>query len=204
MIFLLMPFSAGAVGTFTSKSFDTGGASNFGSLTWYPATQSAGCELKFQIAANNDNFTWIFCGPDGSVSTYYTETVASIWIGHNNSRYIRYRAFFVGNGANTPLLDKVTIAYDAVSPATPPKDFVFYNWPNPVLSNATNFYCRLPEPAEIRIKIYDLSYDLVDELSGYGSMGNISWDVKNIPSGVYLAQFKAGKYKKVTKVMVIK
>ncbi|MEK9149725.1 MAG: T9SS type A sorting domain-containing protein [Candidatus Desantisbacteria bacterium] len=201
--FLLLPISAKAnCGTFTSKSFDTGGISNFGSLTWEPATQSGGCQLKFQIATNDGNATWEFLGPDGSVSTYYTKTT-SVWTGHNSHRYIKYQALFISDGARTPILNKVSIAYDVVSAATL-EDFVFYNWPNPVFGKTTSFYYRIPEEKEIRTKIYDLSYDLVDELSGYDREGNIAWDVKNINSGVYLAQLTAGKYKKVIKVMIIK
>jgi hypothetical protein len=73
-----------------------------------------------------------------------------------------------------------------------------------VFSNTTYFYYRLPEPAEIRIKIYDIAYDLIDELSGYGREENIPWDVTNVSSGVYLALFEGGGYRKVIKVMVIK
>lgn len=203
-ILLFATSGRAVVGTFTSVSFDTKGLSNFGTLTWQPSTQSAGCNLRFQIATNDDNATWSFLGPDGSVSTYYTKTPTSIWPGHSNHRYIKYRTFFISDRGDTPSLDRVVITYDVVTLIQSPKDFVFYNWPNPAFSNVTNFYYRLPEAKEIRIKIYDLSYDLIGELSGYGREGNIVWDIADVASGVYLALFKAEGYKKVTKVMVIK
>jgi hypothetical protein len=115
---IFLPITAfGVVGTYTSAPFDTGGASHFGSLTWHPATQSASCSLKFQIATNDNNKTWEFLGPDGSVSSYYTQTPSAIWQGHNGNRYIKYRVILLSSDpAESPKLDRVVISYDVVLP----------------------------------------------------------------------------------------
>jgi len=110
-------------GTVTSPTLDTGfdlyGAV-WGNITWAPATQTvAGTSLKFQLASNKDNTTWIYHGPDGSTSTYYNNptTDTKIWFNHDGHRYLRYRAYLTGDshGTVTPTFEDVTITYSAPS-----------------------------------------------------------------------------------------
>jgi prepilin-type N-terminal cleavage/methylation domain-containing protein len=97
-----------------SSTFDTGGASNFTTLTWQPASQSGGTVLKFQIASNTDNLTWNFIGPDGTAATYYTVPGTSINSVHDNNQYVRYKAFLsTTNPALTPVLTSIGLNYVA-------------------------------------------------------------------------------------------
>ena len=99
-------------GNLTSSAYDTGGASNFGNLSWTAVTP-AGTSIKFQIATNNDNATWVFKGPDGTAGTYYTSSGAGIWFGHDSDRYIKYKAFFSTTYTSvTPVLNDVSINYN--------------------------------------------------------------------------------------------
>jgi hypothetical protein len=83
----------------------------FGAISWQ-AVISLGAAIKFQVAANGDNATWNFKGPDGKTNTYYTSGGASLWSGHNGSRYVKYKAFFsASNTGITPVLDDVAITY---------------------------------------------------------------------------------------------
>ncbi|MEJ5350502.1 MAG: T9SS type A sorting domain-containing protein [Melioribacteraceae bacterium] len=87
-----------------------------------------------------------------------------------------------------------------------------YNWPNPVYSDETFIRFFVSENSEIKIKIFDLAGELVDELNGYANGGydnEIKWNVKNVQSGVYFANVEAksesGKFaNKVIKIAVIK
>jgi hypothetical protein len=87
-----------------------------------------------------------------------------------------------------------------------------YNWPNPVYDNITNIRFYVAENSFAEVKIFDLSGDLVDELSlnATGGMENeIVWNVKSIQSGIYFASLKvksqSGKTgSKVIKIAVVK
>ena len=85
-----------------------------------------------------------------------------------------------------------------------------YNYPNPA-ANQTAFRYYVDRPAEIEIKIYDLSGELIGQLSGSTSgqvPDEVSWDCSAIAPGVYFARFEANaaglsKYKMI-KVALIK
>ena len=74
-----------------------------------------------------------------------------------------------------------------------PKSHV-YNWPNPVYGQSTQIRYFTSEDADVSIKILDLSGRKITELSGHGTAGmdnEITWNVSNIHSGVYLARVEA-------------
>ena len=101
-------------GTLESSSFDTGGSSNFTTISWNPTSQSSGTTLRFQIATNNDNATWNYIGPDGTAATYYTVPGTSLNSVHDNNRYIRYKAFLSTTASSrTPVLSNININYVA-------------------------------------------------------------------------------------------
>lgn len=100
-------------GTLVSPSYDTGCAANFTVIQW-SSTLFSGTGIKFQIAANNDNTTWNFAGPDGTAGTYYENSGTDIWSGNDGNRYIMYKAFLTtAEQGQTPLLNKVSIGYTA-------------------------------------------------------------------------------------------
>ncbi|MBL7210088.1 MAG: hypothetical protein ISS52_08315, partial [Dehalococcoidia bacterium] len=85
---------------------------SFGAIVWQSAVPS-GTEAKFQIATNNDNSTWNFVGPDGASNTYYTTGGTPIWSGHDDDRYIKYKAYLQTaiDPGQTPELKQVWITY---------------------------------------------------------------------------------------------
>ena len=69
-----------------------------------------------------------------------------------------------------------------------------YNWPNPVYGQSTQIRYFTSEDANITITILDLSGMKITELSGRGAAGmdnEVTWNVSNIQSGVYLARVEA-------------
>lgn len=107
-----------------SHTLDLGGSSStlYG-ISWSPTSQPAGASLKFQLAANNDNATWNFTGPDGTVNTYFTAS-SSIPAALSGNRYIRYKAFLnTTDENNTPELDAVSIEFSAN--CVPPAQVLF-------------------------------------------------------------------------------
>lgn len=113
-------------GTLTSSSYDTGTEqTSFTVLTWQPSSQHPETSIKFQIATNDDNETWIFKGPDGTSSTYY-ETPGTTIINTESNRYVRYKAFLAtANLEYSPVLTGVDINF--VSGCSSPGQFMFSN-----------------------------------------------------------------------------
>jgi len=81
-----------------------------------------------------------------------------------------------------------------------------FNYPNPTEGNSTTIRYRLNENAEVKISIYDISGDLVEDLAGPGlaqADNEIQWNLQNVQSGVYLARVEA-KGQSETSVAIIK
>jgi len=116
-------------GYLTSSTFDTGSTSNFKQIIWNQVTQpveTGASSVRFQIATNNDNATWNFIGPDGTLSTYYDSSNQNINAVHNDNRYIRYRLYFSTlNQAFTPTISDISITY--TSSCIPPGQVSFSN-----------------------------------------------------------------------------
>jgi M6 family metalloprotease-like protein len=69
-----------------------------------------------------------------------------------------------------------------------------YNYPNPTRGQTTTIRYSLGQEAEVTIRIYDLSGDLVDEFPGTGHAhtdNETVWDLTGIASGVYLCRVEA-------------
>ncbi|MCP4584116.1 MAG: T9SS type A sorting domain-containing protein, partial [candidate division Zixibacteria bacterium] len=86
-----------------------------------------------------------------------------------------------------------------------------YVYPNPAKNSNPKFRYRIGQPAGVRIKIYDVSGDLVAELIGtaYEHIDNeVEWDISDIAGGIYLAQVYAQsgltKTHKTVKVAITK
>lgn len=73
-----------------------------------------GTSIKFQLAANNDNLTWNFVGPDGSENTYFESSEFSLPQSFYNKRYLRYKVFLKTEDPSvTPSLDKIEISFSS-------------------------------------------------------------------------------------------
>ena len=100
-------------GWLESSTFDTGtAATSYTTFVWEPLSQSVQTEVKFQLAANNDNTTWDYIGPDGTNATYYITPGSSISSALNGNRYIRYKMFLsTANDKKTPVVTSLGINY---------------------------------------------------------------------------------------------
>jgi hypothetical protein len=96
----------GASGFFEAPVHDAGTASRWGSLTWR-ADLPAGCALVFRTRAGNS------ARPDRTWSEWSQplSNPAGSRIASPNARYVQWRAELAGNGAATPLVTSVTLAY---------------------------------------------------------------------------------------------
>ncbi len=78
--------------------------------------------------------------------------------------------------------------------------------PNP-FNPATTLSFTLPNAADISLTVYDIQGGAVARLAdGWMTAGTheIAFDGANLPSGVYLTQFRAGNYTKTQKLLLLK
>lgn len=107
-------------GTFISlvknKNDDTSG--DLKNIMWTPSSQSAGTEIKFQLATSkNAGGPWIYKGPDGTTGSFYTNSYGeSIYSGHAGDNYFRYKAYLSSSDdALSSNLDEIIITYTSSS-----------------------------------------------------------------------------------------
>lgn len=69
-----------------------------------------------------------------------------------------------------------------------------YNWPNPVYGNSTQIRYYVSEDADIVVRIFDIEGKMITELNRRAQGGTddeITWEILDIQSGVYLARVSA-------------
>ncbi len=126
----------------------------------------------------------VVASTDSSVYFYKTgslfDTSRIYWTGYLSDKY---HSNFVENKG----------AVSAKSTELLPSSFA-YNWPNPVYDRTTNIRYYLSKSAIVKIRIYNMAGELVDDFSGPGiaNLDNeVQWDVSKVQSGVYFAQIRA-------------
>lgn len=98
-----------ATGTYESETKDFGTPVDLSIIHW-TASIPSNSSVKFQLATNNDNFTWNFVGPDGTEATYYDSAGTAIGPFHGSARYLKWKAYFATSDiSETPILHSVTV-----------------------------------------------------------------------------------------------
>ena len=105
-------YDTGVTQWLESNTIDLGGTSTaFYTISWNPVSEPLNTTLEFQVAANNDNATWNFVGPDGTAATYFA-TPSSSMPSFTGNRYLRYKAYLSTNDSSTtPTLDDITFEF---------------------------------------------------------------------------------------------
>ncbi|RJQ34020.1 hypothetical protein C4566_02735 [Candidatus Parcubacteria bacterium] len=102
-------------GTLESSTFDAG--SNEVIYNWlsWTGSQPIDTSIRFQFAtSNNINGPWVYLGPDGTNSTYYTNSSYEFinYNSHLNQRYFRYKLYLNSQSEwQVPVLEELTISY---------------------------------------------------------------------------------------------
>ena len=101
-----------------SESYNLGtSSSNFTSLNWVPTTQpleAGSTAVRFQLAANNDNSTWNWVGPDGTGASFFTSSGQAVPLALNGNRYLRYRILLnTDDDMVTPRIESVGIGFSS-------------------------------------------------------------------------------------------
>lgn len=98
-----------------SNTVDLGAAdTGFYSISWNPQSQPPQTSLRFQLAANNDNATWNFSGPDGTGNSYYETSGSAVFSTLNANRYLRYKVFLRTTDENaSPSLNDLSVDFSS-------------------------------------------------------------------------------------------
>lgn len=116
-------------GILESSTFDLGTTVDFRNIIITPTTQDAqtgSVPVRFQLATSNSSTpsSWVYYGPNGTTSTYYTPTSTVIWSGADGYRYFRYKAYLSTSYVKrTPDLQEVAFTYTTA--CTPPGQVFF-------------------------------------------------------------------------------
>ena len=109
----ILPQSYANSGELISSTYNFSKRAGLNRILWSFPVLPAGTSIKMQLAANNDNTTWNYFGPDGTGSSYYT-----IGSGENpyyqlsNNQYLRYKVRLeTTNPQVTPTLNDITINF---------------------------------------------------------------------------------------------
>lgn len=110
-----------------SKTIDLGGSSStLYAVDWTPASEPVAAgplSLEIQLAANNDDATWNFVGPDGTAGTYFTSTGTTPSV-LNGNRYLRYKInLSTADTSTTPEFDDISVDFN--SACVPPAQALF-------------------------------------------------------------------------------
>jgi hypothetical protein len=111
-IYIQLPFSSSGDLVSSLKDSNPGaGTTMWTSLSW-TATTPTNTSVKFQAAASPSAIgPFNFVGPDGTASTFFTTSGASL-SQFNANRYLKYRAFLATTDTTTtPTLGDVTINF---------------------------------------------------------------------------------------------
>lgn len=115
----------------------------------------------------------------------------------------------IGAGGIEAHLDNikgVSLLEDSIMPTTTILSKNVYNWPNPARGDETNFRFFLNIPCEVKIEIYDINgnkvQDLKQNFTSGGEYSEVVWNIRKIPSGIYNAilRFKSDSDEEVRKV----
>jgi hypothetical protein len=90
--------------------------------------------------------------------------------------------------------------------ATLDKFILYQNYPNP-LNPSTTIKFNIPKSGFVKLKVYDISGKLVDELVNENlNAGTYSYSflAKNLSSGMYFYTLEANGFKNTKKLMLIK
>jgi len=104
------------------------------------------------------------------------------------------------------LFDEITVGIEEELNEIPTEFLLSQNYPNP-FNPSTKIKYSVPQSANVSIKVFDILGNeietLVNEEKPAGTY-EVTWYAEQLPSGVYFYQLKAGEYRAVKKMILLK
>jgi hypothetical protein len=176
-----------------------GFAPAWSTLSWN-ATTPANTSVKFQVAGSNDvNGPFNFVGPDGTSSTFFTTSGASL-SQFNGLRYLKYKALLATTDSNvTPTLSDVSLCFTNAMDNLSARDAQAAEPPS--AQSTMLFTVSLSNPAFVPVSV---NYATADQPAGAGhAVGGTSCDgTSDYLSANSTINFAAGEQIKTVPVTV--
>jgi hypothetical protein len=181
-------------GKFTSRQYDIGGPACFGALSWN-ASNPAASGLAFQLRTANTSSELSSCpfvGPDGTERTSYTTSGKRIYPGHNNSRWVQYRADFSTTRVMevSPALSEVTLEYNRPHSVdlTAPRGGERWCAIHDITWNSSD-----PDGDRLTIDLYLVEgpREIVLATDIPAEAGRLAWDTSSVLEGTYSIRIEA-------------
>jgi len=101
-------------GQYVSSVFDTEATNTlYYYVSWFETTPAlTDIKLQLRSANSSDMAGAVWIGPDGTSSTYFTNSIGSLLPNSlNSNRYIQYKAYLTGDTIATPELEEINMIY---------------------------------------------------------------------------------------------
>jgi photosystem II stability/assembly factor-like uncharacterized protein len=182
-------------------SFTASVRNNLVNLNWETATEVD--NYGFEIERKDKNSTWTKIGFIEGHSTSNSPKYYSFSDNPTGSSKYSYRLKQIDNDGKFEYSGIVEVDLSGMLP----KDIEIKNFPNP-FNPETNINIKLPETAETTVELYNSTGEKIFTIYkgklDVGTTLSLKVDGSNLPSGVYLINVSAGKYRKTHKILLMK
>jgi photosystem II stability/assembly factor-like uncharacterized protein len=182
-------------------SFTASVRNNTVNLNWETATEVD--NYGFEIERKDKNSTWTKIGFIEGHSTSNSPKYYSFSDNPTGSSKYSYRLKQIDNDGKFEYSGIVEVDLSGMLP----KDIEIKNFPNP-FNPETNINIKLPETAETTVELYNSTGEKIFTIYkgklDVGTTLSLKVDGSNLPSGVYLINVSAGKYRKTHKILLMK
>jgi hypothetical protein len=189
-------------------SFTASVRNNTVNLNWETATEVD--NYGFEIERKDKNSTWTKIGFIEGHSTSNSPKYYSFSDNPTGSSKYSYRLKQIDNDGKFEYSGIVEVDLSGMLP----KDIEIKNFPNPFFTGSlsgnseTNINIKLPETAETTVELYNSTGEKIFTIYkgklDVGTTLSLKVDGSNLPSGVYLINVSAGKYRKTHKILLMK
>jgi len=192
-------------------------------ITWNASVDPEGDALTYtwQLALSSTFSSLLMdasSDDSGATTRFETDlgTLAGLLSGQGvglGSSLVLYHRVVTSDGVNTTLgpplsitLERGTLVSAEAAPGLPETFALRENYPNP-FNPTTTFQFDLPEPARVRLDIFDtVGRKVATVVSGQLPAGTFQqvWEAGNLPSGLYVARLQAGTFRAARTLVLVK
>ncbi|MBK7267949.1 MAG: T9SS type A sorting domain-containing protein [Ignavibacteriales bacterium] len=182
-------------------SFTASVRNNLVNLNWETATEVDNYGFEIERKDKNSDWTKI-----GFIEGHFTSNSPKYYMFSDkptgSSKY-SYRLKQIDNDGKFEYSGIVEVDLSGMLP----KDIEIKNFPNP-FNPETNINIKLPETAQTTVELYNSTGEKIFTIYkgklDVGTTLSLKVDGSNLPSGVYLINVSAGKYRKTHKILLMK
>ena len=187
-------------GQLTSSILDSGGASDWGQVTW-TGFEPANTDLTVELRTGNSPGamgSWIAISSSGD----------EIPSGFDGMRYLQYRILMTSDdGSASPNLEDITVDWTGYvgtegDMAGIPAYRLFGACPNPAHGFVQIGY-SVPEATGVELTVYDLAGRSVDAAGICSAEGQHTYALDGLAAGVYVVRMRAGEFEATERFVVV-